>query len=174
MRPESRLDLAGELESRFLSTSQTEENPETMTNPWAGPGGTTLTTMSLGTPMVVQLSDDAIIDEVTSERDLEASSAVITPSSTASKQKPLAEVSLEHEHMARQLRQLAQELKRSKSEAAVNRALNGSPTEAATWSSEELRLVSLAISRWKRLRWHSMARQIMNLAGELKEANIVA
>lgn len=173
MRPESRLDLAAELESRLISASQTEDNLDTLLNPWAGPGETTMTTTSLGTPMIPQESDRAIID-VPSEPDGDPNASADHVDLPVVARKIDDDAALEQQHMARQLRHLAQELTRAKSEAAIARILDRSVDEAATWSARELRLAQMAVSRWRGLRWHRMAGELLSYSVDIKEANIIA
>lgn len=56
------MDLAAELESRLLASSQIEESQE---NPWSMIHGTTLTSNSLGTPVPLEPDRDppTIVEE---------------------------------------------------------------------------------------------------------------
>ena len=165
-RPESRMDLAAEIESRLMSASQTEESTE---NPWTAQQGTTMTTNSLGTPALAETDKDnaevQVMDEITE----------ITRLPTASSEdRKSADAALEQQHLARQLRNLAQELKKTKSQAAVAKALQHMDIETADWNAKELRLVQGATQRWKRLRTYRMAEEILKGAVDVREANVIA
>jgi kinesin family protein 1 len=149
-----------------MSTSQTEESND---NPWGQlVPGTTMTTNSISTPANVELDMDIPphIDE-TSEASTEPLSARLYNQKTA-------ESILEQQHLTKQLRALAQELKRTRSQAAVSRALDNSAVEDANWSARELRLVQESVARWKRLRTYKMAEEILVGAVNIREANVIA
>lgn len=167
-RPESRGDLATELGSRFLTASNTEEHLDSLPDPWGGPLGTTLTTDSLGTPMAREVSDDAVVN-VEPEADVE-NLAAASSSNVRNKE----ETSLEQDLMFRQLQSLAQELRRTRNEAAAARVLERDVPEVASWTIKELKLVREAIKRWKRLRWFALAEELLKGCRDLKEANIIA
>jgi hypothetical protein len=69
---------------------------------------------------------------------------------------------------------LAQELKRTKSEAAASRALGGVEFEPANWTARELRLAKDAVEQWKSIRTYRIAETILTMAVDVKEANVVA
>jgi kinesin family protein 1 len=165
-RPDSRYDIAAELESRLIATSQTDETLENGTNPWAAAHGTTLTTNSIGTPQAPEL--DALIAEERSE------SAPTEPALAYTYNAKAEDAQLEQQHLTKQLQNLTQEVKRMRSQAAVARALQEVVFEPAHWSARELRLVQGAVERWKRLRNFTMAEEILSGAVLLREANVIA
>jgi kinesin family protein 1 len=81
---------------------------------------------------------------------------------------------LEQEHLTRQLKSLALEVKRIRSQAAASRALDKEVVDTATWSARELKLVQGAVKKWRRLRAFKMAEQILMGAVDVKEANVIA
>lgn len=161
-RPESRHDMAADLESRFQTPSQTEETYDTLGIPWAGPMETTMTTNSLGTPQKP--------DEAEAEISMVES---VEPNSPSWEQRA-EDKALEQQHLTQQLRSLAQEVKRIRSQAAKARALEDGSVEPADWSARELRLVKWAVGKWKRLRGFSIAEQILSGAVSMREANVIA
>ncbi|WVQ85942.1 hypothetical protein IAT38_008110 [Cryptococcus sp. DSM 104549] len=170
-RPESRVDLATELESR-LQSSQTEESLDPNSNPWAGPGHTTMTSVSLGTP----IHDLERNIEERSETSTEHPSFLPSPSPGSSRgyDPKAADVALHQEHLQRQLKSMAQEVKRIRSQAAAARALENVEVEPASWSAEDLRRVKWAVGRWRRLRGYKMAEEVLMGAVEVREANVIA
>ena len=82
--------------------------------------------------------------------------------------------SLEHEHLTRQLKSLAQEVKRVRSQAAATRALGRDVIEPETWSPKQLNLARMAVGRWRKMRTFKMAEQILVSAVEVREANVIA
>jgi kinesin family protein 1 len=167
-RPESRADLAVDLETRFTSGSQTDEPFEPSGNPWAGPLETTMTTDSIRTPF--GLDDPEIRISSTDQRSEMDGLHSLAP---AIKLKS-SDSALEQEHLARQLKTMALEVKRIRSQAAASRALERDVVETATWSARELALIQNAVRQWKSLRTFKMAEQILTGAVELREANIIA
>lgn len=162
-KTDSRMDLAAEFESR-LTGSQTDESPEPIGNPWAGPMETTTTEReSLHTP---NGDDDVRYQETTSDTSLLGPAIKLKLSSEDS--------TLEQEHLTRQLKSLALEVKRIRSQAAASRALEKEVIDTATWSSRELKLVQGAVQRWRGLRAFKMAEQILMGAVDVKEANVIA
>lgn len=162
-KTDSRMDLAAEFESR-LTGSQTDEPPEPVGNPWAGPMETTTTEReSLHTPN----GDD---------QEMRFDHQYITSNlGPAIKLKLSSEEStLEQEHLTRQLKSLAQEVKRIRSQAAASRALGKEVVDTVTWSSRELKLVQGAVKKWRGLRAFKMAEQILLGAVDVKEANVIA
>jgi kinesin family protein 1 len=158
------MDLAAEFELR-LTGSQTDELPEPVGNPWAGPMETTTTEReSLHTP----LADD----DLRFQDQLSDSSNLLGP---AIKLKLSSEDStLEQEHLRRQLKSLALEVKRIRSQAAASKALEKDVVVTANWSSRELKLVQGAVKRWRRMGAFKMAEQILKGAVDIREANVIA
>lgn len=160
------MDLAAEFDSRFISTSQTEESLET---PWGQLApGTTMTTNSVGTPANLELDKETqpIVDEV--------SKAGTEPLPARLHDQKTAESILEQQHLTKQLRTLAQELKRTRSQAAILKALDNTAVEVADWSARDLRLVQVVVERWKGLRTFKMAEEILMGAVNIREANVIA
>ncbi|WVF68191.1 hypothetical protein IAT40_002956 [Kwoniella sp. CBS 6097] len=168
-RPESRFDMATELESRLMSASQTEESLDPNGNPWAGPHATTMTSNSVTTPMVNE--EEVMIAEDGSEAGTEQALPAIP---TIQDSKAASDVALHQEHLTRQLRTMAQEVKRIRSQAAAARATEQSSVEPADWTPRELRLVQGSIEKWKQLRYYVMAEQVLSGAVNIREANVIA
>ena len=159
------MDIAAELESRLMSTTQTEES---MDNPWLGAQGTTMTSHSLDTPVMLESEKDPPITvEERSETDPEL------PLLRRYDQR-VEDAALEQRHLTKQLRTLAQELRRTRSQAAADRAMEQSTTEPANWTARELRLVQDAVDRWKRLKTYAMAEELLTGAVNVREANVIA
>lgn len=157
-RPDSRFDLAAELESR-LPSSQTEDSLDTLANPWTG-AQATLTTTSLGTP--IELENTAI------EERSESGTEPVAYNAKA------ADAALEQQHLTKQLRNLAQEVKRIRSQAATARQIEEAGLEPIQWTARELRLVHWVVARWQRLRSYAMAEEILKMAVNVREANVIA
>lgn len=168
-RPDSRADLA-EVESRFLASSQNGETPEPNGNPWAGPLETTLTTESLQTPLALD-NVDPIDLEHRSVSEVAGAAGLAPAFQLQLKQQ---DTTLETQHLTRQLQTLALEVKRIRSQAATARAFEKDILDPASWSSMELRLVQMVVSRWKELRSFKMAEQILAGAVDVREANVIA
>ncbi|OCF33654.1 kinesin [Kwoniella heveanensis BCC8398] len=168
-RPESRFDMATELESRLMSTSQTEESLDPSSNPWAGPHATTMTSNSVPTPLANE--EEVLMNEEGSEAGTEQALPSIPKIQDA---KGAADVALHQEHLTRQLKSMAQEVKRIRSQTAAARAMEQASIEPADWTARELRLVQKSVEKWKRLRFYAMAEQILGGAVNLREANVIA
>ena len=84
------------------------------------------------------------------------------------------DTALERQHLTKQLKTLAQELKRTRAQAATIKALGGVEVEPAEWSVRELKLVNRAVEKWKSLRTYKMAEEILSGAVGLREANVIA
>lgn len=84
------------------------------------------------------------------------------------------ESSLEQQALTKQLRTLAQEVKRIRSQAAVARARGLSIPEVAAWSPREMVLARKAADQWKGLRNFGMAEEILRHAADIREANVIA
>ena len=161
-KTDSRMDLAAEFESR-LTGPQTDEPPEPIGNPWAGPMETTTTEReSLHTPNG---------DDDTHYQDHRSDTSLLGP---AIKLISSEDSTLEQEHLTRQLKSLALEVKRIRSQAAASRALDKEVVDTATWSARELKLIQGAIKKWRGLRAFKMAEQILMGAVDVKEANVIA
>jgi kinesin family protein 1 len=167
-RPESRGDQGVDLETRFTSGSQNEEPFESNVNPWTGPLETTMTTDSVHTPFGLEDHEIRIssADQRSDTELLQSLAPAINLKSTES--------SLEQEHLTRQLKTMALEVKRIRSQAAASRALERDVIEPASWSHRESKLVQNAVGRWNRLKMFKMAEQVLMGAVELREANIIA
>ncbi|AAW41182.2 kinesin, putative [Cryptococcus deneoformans JEC21] len=165
-RPESRMDIA-DFDSHF------ERSANPLSNPWAGPGQTaTMTSNSLATPVGPDV-DVNIVDEqseTSAEQALHTSSALQTP---AYDQKA-ADAKLHQEHLTKQLRMMAQEVKRIRSQAARAKAMEPGEMEPADWNAEEVRKLRRVVEKWKRLRGYKMAEEILLGAVDIREANIIA
>lgn len=165
-RPESRMDIA-DLDSHFDRSA----NP--LSNPWAGPGQTaTMTSNSLATPVGPDV-DVNIVDEqsqTSAEQSLHTSSALPTP---AYDQKA-ADAKLHQEHLAKQLRMMAQEVKRIRSQAARAKAMEPEEMEPADWDAEQVRKLRRVVAKWKRLRSYKMAEELLLGAVDIREANVIA
>lgn len=161
-RPESRADILGDMESRQMTPSQTEETLDTLGNPWAGAMDTTVTSLSIGTP---QKPDFAEVEPTVIEAGAEYGRA---PSQSAE------DSALEQQHLTKQLKTLAQEVKRIRSQAAKARALEHVSVEPSNWTARELRLVKGAVKQWRRLRGYVIAEQILCGAVSLREANVIS
>jgi len=161
------MDLAAEVESRLMSTSQTEESPE---NPWGLAQGTTLTTNSLGTPVKLEHERDgpSVVEELSEN----GTTIDFTPSRLFDQK--TADAVLEQQHLTKQLKTLAQELKRTRAQAAAASALKTDAVEEANWSAKELRLVQAAVTKWKSLRTYKMAEALLMGAVDVREANVIA
>ncbi|ORY20865.1 P-loop containing nucleoside triphosphate hydrolase protein [Naematelia encephala] len=165
-RPESRPDLAAELESRFITTSQTEDSLDTYANPWAPAQGTTMTSISINTPVL--LESDRLEPVIASERTVPEPDLEVTYDPKAE------DAALEQQHMTKQLKTLAQEVKRMRSQAAAAKALEDVTFEPAAWTARELRLVRHAVDKWRNLRSYKIAEEILTLAVSVREANVNA
>nr|XP_019000355.1 kinesin [Kwoniella mangroviensis CBS 8507]OCF63816.1 kinesin [Kwoniella mangroviensis CBS 8507] len=169
-RPESRYDISAELESRLMTASETQESLDPSSNPWAnGQLPTTMTSNSIGTPVI---HDN---DKSTLEEGSEAATEHPLPQTTQIPpfQKP-SDSALHQEHLTRQLKTMAQEVKRIRSQAAAARATKQTSIEPANWTFRELKLVQDAVQRWKRLRLFAMAEEILMGAVNVREANVIA
>jgi len=81
---------------------------------------------------------------------------------------------LEQQALTKQLKTLAQEVKRMRTQAAVAR-VGGMPVpEISQWTPREIVLARKAADKWKRLRNFAMAEQLLTAAGDVREANIIA
>ena len=162
-RPESRMDISNaDLDSRF------EDSPGD--NPWATQNATTLTSSSLGTPVML---DGDRYDTPAVDGQSEASTEQPIPLWAGLDQKARDE-RLESQHLTKQLRSMAQELRKSRAQAVAAKALEHQVVEPVNWTSRELRLVRGAIDKWKTFRSYVMAEEILTRAVDLKEANIIA
>lgn len=159
------MDLAAEFESR-LTNSQTDEPLEPIGNPWAGPMETTTTEReSIHTP----LGDEDNIRFIDQQSDTEAKHTLGPAIKLHSE-----DSTLEQEHLTRQLKSLALEVKRIRSQAAASKALEKDIVETASWSSRELKLVQGAVKKWRGMRSFRMAEQVLQGAVDVKEANVIA
>ncbi|KAK4688603.1 hypothetical protein P7C73_g1497, partial [Tremellales sp. Uapishka_1] len=161
-RPESRIDLATGLESKILSASQTDESLDNTDKFWA-PQATTMTSKSTGTPIFHDQESHTVKER--SEADTELPILLNMKDGDSA---------LHQEHLMKQLRSLAQEVRRTRSQAVAARAAEEAEVELADWNAQELRLVRWAVDRWKTLRSYAMAEVILTQAVCLKEANIIA
>lgn len=166
-RPDSRADF-GELESRFLPSSQNGETLEPSGNPWAGPLETTLTTDSIQTPLALDNIDPVDLEH----RSVSEVAGGLAPAFQI--QLKQQDQTLETQHLTRQLQTLALEVKRIRSQATAACAFDRDILDPESWTAGELRLVRLAVSRWRRLRSFKMAEQILAGAVDVREANVIA
>ncbi|KAL7422898.1 hypothetical protein Q5752_002195 [Cryptotrichosporon argae] len=144
-RPDSRAEPMTDLESRF----HTEES-DPLANPWNGGANTSATSVS-GTPAIAE------VDE---------SPRKAVPAS------PAPDPAID-QHLTKQLRTLAQEMKRMRSQAAIARLGTGG-LESADWTAEQMLLARKAVNKWHRLQNYAMAERILRGAVELREANTIA
>ena len=131
-------------------------------NPWADPNDPTVTGTSIVTPQHVDVDRDAGIVNY---------GKTLLP---AFGDQNNDDVALEKQHLTRQLRNMAQEMKRVRAQAAKDRALDRPVEEQADWSAKELRLVQWAVKRWQRLRVFKVAERLLTQAVLLREANVMA
>jgi len=158
------MDLAADFESR-LTGSQTDELPEPAGNAWAGPmEATTTERESIHTP---NGEEDIRFQDQRSD-----TGHILGPAIKL--RAGLEDSTLEQEHLTRQLKSLALEVKRIRSQAAASRALEKEVIDTVTWSSREFKLVQGAVKRWRGLRAFKMAEQILMGAVDVKEANVIA
>ncbi|WVW80817.1 hypothetical protein I302_102806 [Kwoniella bestiolae CBS 10118] len=154
----------------LTSSSETQESLDPSSNPWAnGQLATTMTSNSVGTP-VAHDHDKSTMEEG-SEAGTEHPIPQFSPIVPSQKS---SDAALHQEHLTRQLKTMAQEVKRIRSQAAAARVLEQSSVEPANWTSRELRLVQSAVQQWKRLRLFSMAEEILAGAVSMREANVMA
>lgn len=155
-RPESRLDMNSEIDSKILASladESTDNNPWdlTYTNGNASPRG-------------------GMYDNSDSRTEPDSPSR---PSSRPDNSSS-ADSTLEQQALTKQLRTLAQEVKRMRTQAAVARARGMSIPDVADWTPRELVLARKAVEQWKHLRNFSMAEQMLMAAADVREANIIA
>jgi kinesin family protein 1 len=149
-----------------MSASQTEESIDNAANPWTHAQGTTMTSLSVQTPLQHDI-----------ERNDRSPSAVLeeAPLLSTSYQQKAADAVIEQEHLTMQLRNMAQEMKRVKAQAAIARAMDSAVIlETITWSARELKLVKWVVGKWKTMRRFVMAEEILKRAVDLREANVIA
>jgi kinesin family protein 1 len=130
-------------------------------NPWADPNDPTMTGTSIRTPQYGENDRDAEIVNY---------GKTLLPAFVDGKAEDAA---LEKQHLTRQLRNMAQEMKRVRAQAAKDRALDRPIEEQADWSARELKLVRWAVGQWKRLRVFKVAEQLLTQAVLLREANVM-
>ncbi|GMK54644.1 hypothetical protein CspeluHIS016_0112300 [Cutaneotrichosporon spelunceum] len=162
-RPDSRLDLTVDIESRLLANSIADESVDN--NPWEGQLGN-------GSPLPQEngsVSRDHVTDGSESTTRSETS-----PAARFSVMSGLSDESLEQLFMTKQLQTLALEVKRIRAQAAVSRARGEALPEAEEWTMPQTVLVRKAVEKWKQLRNFVMAEQLLHLAADVREANIIA
>lgn len=165
-RPESRTDIA-DLESHF------ERSANPLSTPWAGPGQTTtMTSNSLATPVGPDI-DVNIVDEQ-SETSAEQAPYFNSALSTPSYDQKAADATLHQEHLTKQLKMMAQEVKRIRLQAAWAKAMEPGEMEPANWNVAEVRKLRRVVEKWKRLRSYKIAEELLLGAVEIREANVIA
>lgn len=165
-RPDSRMDMAAEIESRMMTASVAGES---IADPTSNPWGDGLT--STGTPALMNDTD-------TSDTRTEGPS---DPADSNSRSEGVGSVrfaqtddlALEQQALTKQLKSLAQEVKRMRSQAAITR-VGGTPAPDVQWTPREIVLARKAADKWKKLRNFAMAEQLLTAAGDVREANIIA
>ncbi|TXT11932.1 uncharacterized protein COLE_02342 [Cutaneotrichosporon oleaginosum] len=162
-RPDSRLDLTAEIESRLLANSIADDSVDN--NPWEGQLGN-------GSPLAMENGSESR-DQVT-EGTESTSRSEASPAARFSAMSGLSDESLEQQFMTKQLRTLALEVKRIRAQAAVSRARGEAMSEEEEWSMPQTVLVRKAVEKWKQLRNFVMAEQLLHLAADVREANIIA
>ena len=141
-------------------------------NPWATLQASTLESSSLGTPVLLEIDNaEAEIADTRSEASTEQPTRRWNGQGMDRKSQDDA---LEQQHLTRQLRNLAQELKKTRAQAAAARALQVETDEPSDWTARELRLARDAVHRWKGRRSFVLAEEILTRAVDLKEANVIA
>ncbi|WOO79310.1 Kinesin-like protein [Vanrija pseudolonga] len=157
-RPDSRLDLT-EIESRFMG-SVAGDSVDVFANlrDWDHNGTASIAGHDLDNADKVTLVDG----ETGSRSDARSSMRLSDESS------------LEQQALTKQLRTLAQEVKRIRSQAAVARARGLSIPEVAAWSPREMVLARKAADQWKKLHNFGMAEEILRYAADIREANVIA
>lgn len=156
-RPESRLDMNSEIDTRFLASLADES---TDNNPWD-------LTYTNGTGSASPRAPGGTSDGRT-EPDSPSRHSSRADNSFS------ADTTLEQQALTKQLRTLAQEVKRMRTQAAVARATGVSMPDVADWTPRELVLARKAVERWKHLRNFAMAEQMLSTAADVREANIMA
>ncbi|WVO20454.1 uncharacterized protein IAS62_001751 [Cryptococcus decagattii] len=165
-RPESRMDMA-DLESHF------ERSANPLSTPWAGAGQTTtMTSNSLATPVGPDIDVD-IVDKQ-SETSAEQAPYINSALSTPSYHQKAADATLHQEHLTKQLKMMAQEVKRIRSQAAWAKAMDPGEMEPANWNVAEVRELRRVVEKWKRLRSYKIAEELLLGAVEVREANVIA
>lgn len=162
-RPESRLDMAAELESRMMSTSESVADPTS--NPWGDGVGTSNGTL---------VNQDFDSSDIRTEGAPEGTDSNSRGEAGSSVRFSISEDMVLEQQALKQLKTLAQELKRMKSQAAVARVSGLPAPDIGTWTPRELVLARKAVDKWKGLRNFSMAEQLLTAAGDVREANIIA
>ncbi|BEI81426.1 hypothetical protein CcaverHIS002_0205860 [Cutaneotrichosporon cavernicola] len=162
-RPDSRLDLTAEIESRLLANSIADESVDN--NPWEGQIGN-------GSPLPQENGSESR-DHATDGSESTTRSET-SPAARFSVMSGLSDESLEQLFMTKQLRTLALEVKRIRAQAAVSRARGEALPEAEEWTMQQTVLVRKAVEKWKQLRNFVMAEQLLHLAADVREANIIA
>ncbi|KAL1410022.1 hypothetical protein Q8F55_004024 [Vanrija albida] len=157
-RPDSRLDLT-EIESRFMG-SVAGDSVDVFANlrDWDHNGTASIAGHDLDNADKITLVDG----ETNSRSDARSSMRLSDESS------------LEQQALTKQLRTLAQEVKRIRSQAAVARARGLSIPEVAAWSPREMVLARKAADQWKKLHNFGMAEEILRYAADIREANVIA
>ena len=144
-----------------MSACQTEGSLDALADPWLMPPSTTMTTNSIETPILLD-AESATTEERTETQPAGPSETNVDQSGEMEK------------HLTKQIRELAQEVKRMRSQAAVTRALErADAAEVSEWTSRQLHLVQKAVGQWKRLRSFSMAERILAGAAGMREANVI-
>jgi kinesin family protein 1 len=168
-RPESRLDMAGDDSFRFPSASLADESIAEETDPTSNPWGDGMVLTGMGgsgTPALVHDTDTS--DTRTEVPELDGSPRLLP---TGRFERFGDDVALEQQVLTKQLKSLALEVKRMRSQAASGSAGELPDVE---WTPHELMLVRKAVDKWKRLRNFAMAEQMLMVAGDVREANIIA
>lgn len=160
-RPESRLDMNSEIDSKILNSLADES---TDNNPWD-------LTYTNGNG---NASPHGVYDPSHSHSDSKTEPESPSRPSSRPDSSSSADPTLEQQALTKQLRTLAQEVKRMRTQAAVARARGMSIPDVADWTPHEMVLARKAIECWKRLRNFHMAEQMLLAAADVREANIIA
>lgn len=157
--------MTAEIESRLGIIASSIADGSVDLNPWEGQPGN-------GSPLSQENGGDSRADPMTDGTE-STSRSEVAPATPRFSVSVSEDSILEQQFMTKQLRTLAQEVKRIRAQAVVNRARGVSAIEEA-WTPRELVLVRKAVEKWKDLRNFAMAEQLLHMAGDVREANIIA
>lgn len=169
-RPESRAGppetwSEPDLLAKQISTVFTEDSLDASSNPW-GPSGASMTSTSISTPNIEELlKGHGCIEEPGKQGSSESLSRAAVREE---------ELAIEQKHMEKQLRLIADEMRRLRTQAATRALEHFAPFEPVVFSARQLRLIRRVITKWRGLRSFAMAEEILSGAVYLREANVIA
>lgn len=152
--------------SKLTSTAYTEESMDASTNPWGAPG-TSVTSPSISTPNIADLLKDDIRVE-------EAGGGTSGPDTPSKVTRQSEDAAIEHQHMQKQLRHIAEEMKRLRSQAVARALEQTNPYEPEVYSARQLGLLGTVVKQWRQLKSFATAEDILTSAVDLREANVLA